>query len=208
VAGVVAVALVAAAISYDHQNHLAATHGQPPILAAIWPLCTDGMIASCATTVALDRAGGFRPRAWAVSGFWLGVAVSILTNWLATSGGLIAHGVSAFPALAFLITIEALSSKPKSRKMAASVVTEAPAVTLSGVGIEPHPTPTVAAKPVAVRRVPAAAKKTTTTADRIARAWAITPGASAAELARKLKVSESTVRRHRPAAVTVPAAAS
>ena len=113
VAGVVAVALVAAAISYDHQQHLAATHGQPALLAAIWPLCTDGMIASCATTVALDRAGGFRPRTWAVSGFWLGVAVSILTNWLATSGGVIAHGVCAFPALAFLITIEALSSRPR-----------------------------------------------------------------------------------------------
>jgi DNA-binding transcriptional ArsR family regulator len=214
VAGVVAVALVAAAISYDHQNHLAATHGQPPILAAIWPLCTDGMIASCAAVVATDRTGGYRPRTWAVSGFWLGVAVSILTNWLATSGGLVAHGVSAFPALAFLITIEALSSRPRARKSTTPAppvekvardpepkkpAPEAAPLTVKTLPVSPKPAPAV----TVTKRVPAAAKRQSSNAEKVARAVVKTPDATAVELARRLKLSESTVRRHLPATVTV-----
>ncbi|HEY9482971.1 MAG TPA: DUF2637 domain-containing protein [Micromonosporaceae bacterium] len=175
VAGVVAVAMVAAAISYDHQQHLAVTHGQPAVLAAIWPLCTDGMIASCAAVVAQDRAGGYRPRTWAVSGFWLGVAVSILTNWLATSGGLVAHGVSAFPALAFLITIEALSSRPRPRKAAI-------------LPAKPQATPPIKAAKPPVRKAATKATKAATIA-------ASKPNLSTTEIAKLAGVSARTARR-------------
>lgn len=120
-AGVFAVAAVAAAISYRHQQHLSATHGQPMALALVWPLCVDGLVASCGIAIAADRAGGYLPRVWALVGFWLGVAVSILTNWLATTGGLVNHGISAFPAVAFLISMESLTGRPRVRRALAVV---------------------------------------------------------------------------------------
>jgi len=125
-AGVFAVAVVAAAISYRHQQHLAATHGQPEALAIIWPLCVDGLVASCGIAIATDRASGALPRLWAVVGFWLGVSVSVATNWLATEGGLTNHGVSAFPAVAFLIAVESLTGKPRPRRVPATVPALAP----------------------------------------------------------------------------------
>jgi hypothetical protein len=116
IAGVVVVAMVAAAISFRHQSSLAAHNGQPSPWAYIYPASIDGLIATTAALIATDRATGARPRTWAVFGFWLGVGVSIVTNWLAVHGGVVAHGLSAFPALAFLIAVEALSSKPRARK--------------------------------------------------------------------------------------------
>lgn len=141
-AGVCAVAAVAAAISYRHQQHLAVTHGQPSFLAIIWPLCVDGLVASCGIAISTDRASGHLPRIWAVVGFWLGVAVSVLTNWLATEGGLINHGVSAFPAVAFLIAVESLTGLPRVRRVRA----KAPAAALAEVGegaLAPAPQATV-----------------------------------------------------------------
>lgn len=120
-AGVFAVAGVAAAISYRHQQHLAATHGQPEALAIIWPLCVDGLVASTGIAIANDRASGDLPRIWALVGFWLGVTVSVVTNWLATAGGLTNHGISAFPAVAFLLAIESLTGRPRPRTVAATV---------------------------------------------------------------------------------------
>lgn len=114
--GIFLVTIVAGAISYRHQSELALHNGQPQVLAAIWPACVDGLVMSCGIAIATDRAGGFKPRPWALVGFWVGVVVSVLTNWLATNGGPIAHAISAFPAIAFLIAVESLSSKPRAPK--------------------------------------------------------------------------------------------
>lgn len=206
--GVVAVTLVAAAISYRHQSTLALHHGQAYPWAAIYPLSVDGLIATTGALVSSDRSDGFRPRPWAVVGFWIGVAVSVAANWLAVDGGgIVAHGLSAFPALAFLIDVEAMSQKPRRR--ARPVKGDAPETTarVSGTPTTP-PAPavvlpaTVAVKPATVRRVPAAAKKTTTTAEKVARAAANNPDATAADLARRLRLGETTVRRHLAAITT------
>ena len=65
----------------------------------------------------------------------------------------------------------------------------------------PVPATTPAAVPV--RKVAVRRKRKPTTADKVTRAAAKTPDATAAELARRLKVSESTVRRYRPPAEAV-----
>ncbi|MBA3488731.1 MAG: DUF2637 domain-containing protein [Longispora sp.] len=134
-AGVAAVAAVAGVISYSHQRHLAATHGQNDLVAAIWPLAVDGLILACGVMVTTDRTGGYRPRTWAVAGFWLGVAVSVWANWIATTGDATARAISAFPAVALLIAVETLTSRPKRRQEAvtASEIAAAVPVEVSGL---------------------------------------------------------------------------
>jgi hypothetical protein len=114
--GVAAVATVAAVMSYEHQRVLASTHGQPDLLAALWPIAVDGLILACGVQLATDRAGGHAPRLWSVIGFWLGVVVSVAANALATPGGVVDRSISAFPAVALLITVEALTTRPKASK--------------------------------------------------------------------------------------------
>lgn len=206
--GILAVTIVAASISYRHQFELAYTHGQPPVLAAMWPGAVDGLLAATSVAISTDRAGGFRPRLWALYGFWIGVTVSVLANYLATPGGIVNHGVSAFPAIAFVIAVEALSSKPRPRKSSAPVkpaqATGAPLTPPApGVGVpraaavKTLPAGEIPAPAVTVtKRVPAAAKRPPSNAQKVAKAAANSPDATAVELARRLRLSESTVRRH------------
>jgi hypothetical protein len=188
IAGVVVVAMVAAAISFRHQSSLAAHNGQPSPWAYIYPASIDGLIATTAALIATDRAGGHRPRTWAVFGFWLGVGVSIVTNWLATSGGMVAHGLSAFPAVAFLIAVEALSSKPRRGLDASSphpVVAENTSQPDGPeTGRRPSPRPS--------RKAPPAV----TAASKVAAVQKRLPDATAVQIAAITGVSESTARRH------------
>jgi hypothetical protein len=148
-----------------------------------------------AIAIATDRAVGFRPRQWAVAGFWVGGAVSVLTNWLATSGGIVNHGVSAFPALAFLLAVESLSSKPRAAKpstiVEVSTVTERQPITAtpsaSDVMVEQVAAPSVTSK--GPRRSHSAAVKVRAAAKRM-------PDATPAQAAAKAGVSESRARRH------------
>jgi hypothetical protein len=121
--GVLAVAVVAAMISYTHQKQLASTHGQTGILADVWPLGVDGLILGCGIMVATDRLRGYQPRPWALAGFWLGVVVSIICNALAGDAGWLARAISAFPAVALLIAIEALTTGPTRRRRVVSPTT-------------------------------------------------------------------------------------
>lgn len=118
--GVFAVAVVAAMISYAHQKQLAADHGQTGILADVWPLGVDGLILGCGIMVATDRLRGYHPRPWALIGFWLGVVVSIASNALAGNAGILARAISAFPAIALLIAVEALTTGPTRRRRVVS----------------------------------------------------------------------------------------
>lgn len=113
--GVLSVAIVAAMISYAHQKQLATDNGQTGILADAWPLAVDGLVLSCGIMVATDRLRGYRPRFWALAGFWLGVVVSIACNALAGDGGFLTRAISAFPAIALLIAVEALTTGPTRR---------------------------------------------------------------------------------------------
>ena len=183
-AGVVAVAGVAGAISYRHQEHLAATHGQGS-LAAIWPLCVDGLVTVTALAISTDRAAGHRARLWALVGFWIGVSVSVVTNWLATSGGVINHAVSAFPALAFLLAIESLSSQPRPAKPSREI---AKPVGDSEAADRAQSRARSAPKPRAPR--------SDSNAQRVTKAAARNPGARPAQLAATLGLSDSTVRRY------------
>lgn len=137
VISVAAVATVAGAMSYAHQRHLAEVNGQNDMLAALWPLGVDGLVLATSVLITADRSVGFKARGWAVLGFWVGVLTSVVTNALATEGGWLARGISAFPAVALLITIEALSTRPKLRKSKTPAQTDKPVTPTSAYSIMP-----------------------------------------------------------------------
>ncbi len=109
------VALVAGYNSYGHQYDVARMAHQPQHFAAVLPFSVDGMLLAASLAIAEDKAEGRKPRLWAVIAFWLGATVSVSANvasvivhygfdWLAI-------GVSAWPPIALLITVEVLSRK-------------------------------------------------------------------------------------------------
>ncbi len=161
-AGVAAVAIVAGVISYSHQRHLAATHGQNETAAAIFPLAVDGLILACGVMVTVDRSGGFKPRVWAVVGFWLGVVGSVWANASATTGDSTARIISAFPAVALLIAVETLTSRPKKRQGAVVPIAQLPIAVPVPVEIA-DPEPMIESAKVQVTpRIPTRKSATTT----------------------------------------------
>lgn len=119
-ASVSVVATVAGYASYGHQYDVARMAHQPQHLAAVLPFSVDGMLLAASVAIAEDKAEGRKPRLWAVIAFWLGAVVSVTANvasvivhygldWLAI-------GVSAWPPLALLITVEVLSRKGRPVK--------------------------------------------------------------------------------------------
>lgn len=104
-AGTVAVTVIAAVASYDHMRELAERAGQPPLLAALLPLSVDGMI--LVATLALGDGRRSRWSAWLA--FVLGVAASLAANVIVAPPDLTARVVSAWPAVALLLTVEILT---------------------------------------------------------------------------------------------------
>lgn len=106
--------------SYGHQYDVARMAHQPQHLAVALPFSVDGMLLAASVAMAEDKADGRRPRMWAIVAFWLGAAVSVSANvasvvvhygfdWLAI-------GLSAWPPIALLITVEVLARKGKLMK--------------------------------------------------------------------------------------------
>jgi multisubunit Na+/H+ antiporter MnhB subunit len=98
---VVAVAVVAAIISYQHAYELVRSHGEPGATARLLRFTVDGLIWA-ASMVVLDASRRNRPVPWLAA--W-----SLGTGIVATVGANLAHGVghgpvgalvSAWPALA------------------------------------------------------------------------------------------------------------
>jgi hypothetical protein len=114
---VVAVASVAAIISYQHAYELASTHGERGLTARLLPFTVDGLIWA-ASMVVLDasRRGARVPP---LAGWSLGVGI------VATVGANLAHGlghgpigalVSAWPAVALIGSFELLMMLVRSAR--------------------------------------------------------------------------------------------
>lgn len=110
---VVAVAGVAAIISYQHASELVRSHGEPGVTARLLPFTVDGLLWA-ASTVVLDasRRNHRVPRlaAWSLS-----------AGIVATIGANLAHGlghgpvgvlVSAWPAVALVGSFESRGRQP------------------------------------------------------------------------------------------------
>ncbi|PWR16096.1 hypothetical protein DKT69_07625, partial [Micromonospora sicca] len=117
-AGTVAVTVIAAVGSYDHMRELAHRAGQGPLLAALLPLSVDGMI--LVATLALNDGRRSRWSAWLA--FLVGVAASLAANVLVADPHPVARVVSAWPAVALLLTVEVLARSGKGLEVPAEPV--------------------------------------------------------------------------------------
>ncbi|MDZ5447043.1 DUF2637 domain-containing protein [Micromonospora sp. 4G57] len=119
-AGTVAVTVIAAVGSYDHMRELAHRAGQGPLLAALLPLSVDGMI--LVATLALNDGRRSRWSAWLA--FLVGVAASLAANVLVADPHPVARVVSAWPAVALLLTVEVLARSGKGLEVPAEPVAQ------------------------------------------------------------------------------------
>jgi len=98
------VAAIAAIASYGHILHVATDAGQSGLVAHLLPLSVDGLVIVGSMGLA-DRNA---PKGWAWAAFLIGVAASLAANVIAAEPELLARVVSAWPAVALLITGEVL----------------------------------------------------------------------------------------------------
>ncbi|MBM0236251.1 DUF2637 domain-containing protein [Micromonospora sp. ATA32] len=113
-AGTVAVTVIAAVGSYGHQRELALMAGQTPLLATLLPLSVDGML--LVATLALGDGRRSRWSAWLA--FLVGVAASLAANVIVADPHPVARVVSAWPAVALLLTVEVLARSGKGHQAA------------------------------------------------------------------------------------------
>lgn len=117
-AGTVAVTVIAAVGSYDHMRELALRAGQTPLLATLLPLSVDGMI--LVATLALNDGRRSRWSAWLA--FLVGVAASLAANVLVAEPNAVSRVVSAWPAVALLLTVEVLARSGRATQVPAEPV--------------------------------------------------------------------------------------
>ena len=165
VLGVLAVAGVAAAaakMTYGHTVHVGHMVGEPD--AALLPVSIDGMVVAGTVMMAIDRLRGYKPRAWAVIGVWLGTAMLMASNiGSAWARGWWACAVSVIPAVTFFVAIEILF-RPSRTLLAMLTTQPTPAVSVATVApgvpvvppVVPVVPPVVPVVPVAPVAVPVA----------------------------------------------------
>jgi hypothetical protein len=158
---VLAVATIAAVVSYAHIQALALSHGYTPGTAGLLPFSVDGLIV--ASSLAL--ANGARP-SLARSGLVLGVLATVAANLAYGSRfGLAGEVISAWPAVAFLLASEILLSMLRARPATVAgpvtipSVPEAP-VTVAGVpDVIPEHVPEIGVEAVPASTVPPVPKQ-------------------------------------------------
>ena len=102
-AAVLLVAAIAAVISFQHIQHLALTHGQTPLAAALLPLSIDGTVAAASLVMLRAARGGF-DTPWLARSM---LALAVVATLAANIGYGLPYGIpgallSGWPAVAFL----------------------------------------------------------------------------------------------------------
>lgn len=211
-AGVLAVTAAAFALSFDAIRFTAQAAHIRASLAWLFPVAVDGAMAvAVVAAVVLRRLGRSAVYPWLVVLF--GALVSIVANALHAwvEGGAVAlppawaMALSAVPPVLLalsvhLLVVLALATLPTevpaqdatpSPELVAPAVPDTPAELLATPpDAQEEPAPPAPRKRAAPRR---------SNRDRVVKLAAKMPSASTAELAAKLRVSEATVRRYRPA---------
>jgi hypothetical protein len=213
-AGLGAIVSVAANVAHSYVPPTGAPDGWSPqggavVGAIFWP------VALIVAVEILARVPWPTGRKW----WWLRfggllpvAAVAALVSYRHLSGLLRFYGEDGITATLGPLAVDGLmvvatGALLVTARRTAAVADTAPAVTGSPADVtvtapEPPPAPSVDAKPAAGKRV----SRKPASAEKVARAAAKLPGATVAQIAAKAGVSESTARRHMPAAAaaTVP----
>jgi Protein of unknown function (DUF2637) len=107
VLAVIAVALVAAVASYDHQRSLAEMAGED-WRAWLLPVSVDGLVLVASRTMLVRRRAGQSAGALAWAALLVGLAASLAANVAAAEATLIGRLVAAWPPVALLFSYELL----------------------------------------------------------------------------------------------------
>lgn len=198
------VAAVAGAASYEHIASVAKEAGERAWVAYALPGAIDGLIVVGVAALLEDRRNGHVGRLSARLAVVVGVLATLAANVASAEPSLRARLVAVTAPVSFLIAVEVLTRRGRvsatvdnpPEEIVVPDIEEMPGYVEFEPPVESAPKP---ARPRASRR-PA-------NAERVAKALTRTPGATPAEIAAKLKISERTVQRHWPAAdVTVTTA--
>lgn len=119
---VILVAAFAALVSYTHIRDLAMTNGYDPYTASILPLSVDGLIVGTSfMLVSASRA--VLSASVARFGLWLGIIGTIAANVAyGLPHGFVGSTVSAWPAVAFIVAVEAWMQLTKNKKKTTKTV--------------------------------------------------------------------------------------
>lgn len=122
---VVAVAATAAVVSYGHIETLALAHGQPLLAARLLPVSVDGLLtAASLVLLAAARAGRASP-VLARLMLGLGVAATIVANLAyGYRYGIVGMAVSAWPAVAFVGSVETVMTMIRQERDEGPAATE------------------------------------------------------------------------------------
>jgi hypothetical protein len=187
------VAGVAGAASFEHIASVAIAAGERTWVGYSLPLAIDGLIVVGVAALLEDQRRGRHGRTSARLAVLVGVAATLAANVASAQPTWTARLVALAAPVSFLISVEVLTRT--GRKLSTPDDT-----TTAGDQAGGNP-PTAATTAPRQRAKPAPATRTRTrpsAAQRVTQAAAKTPGATSAEIAARLKVSERTVQRYRP----------
>ncbi|MBM0232892.1 DUF2637 domain-containing protein [Micromonospora sp. STR1_7] len=207
------VAAVAGFASYQHIYDVASTAGEHVSVAAVLPLAIDGLILVATLAMLDDKRHQRRPRLSARVALVFGILATLAANVASANPNVTARLVAAVPAVSFLLAVEVLARTGKPLPVVTPLAglvdqPETPPVDprdyAEPIGPVTPPPALTAAKPRTSRPRP----RSTTSAEKVARAAAKLPAGTLAQIAAKAGVSESTARRHLPSPTTPVAAAT
>jgi Ca2+/Na+ antiporter len=184
------VALVAGAASFEHIASVAIAAGERPWVAYSLPAAIDGLIVVGVMALIEDQRQARTPRRVARLAVATGVAATLAANLASAHPTWTARLVALAAPVSFLLSVEVLTRTGRKLSTPDDTTTVPQPV--------PATTPAGQAAVARARTRPAAPRRRTTAAARVAQAATQTPTATAAEIAARLGISERTVQRYRP----------
>ena len=133
---VLAVAVIAAIVSFSHIETLALSHGQPIWDARFLPVSVDGLLVVSSLTLLADARARRPAPGLARAGLVLGVIATVAANVvLGVHSGPVGAMINAWPAVAFIISTEILVAQMRraGTTPAAPVTVEAVADDVAGL---------------------------------------------------------------------------
>jgi hypothetical protein len=189
------IAVVAGAASFEHIASVAAGAGERAWVAYSLPLAIDGLIVVGVTALLEDQGSGRQGRLSARLAVLVGVAATLAANVASAEPTWTGRLVALAAPVSFLLSVEVLTRT--GRKLSTPDDNNSTGDYPAGAGEAGPATPATAPTRTPAKRT-AAPRRRPNTAQRVGKAVAETPTATAAEIAARLKVSERTVQRYWP----------
>lgn len=186
--------------------YVALCFGERPEVAYVLPISVDGMLIVASTAMVDDQRGGRRVRRSARIAFLAGVTASVAANITAAQPTFGARIVAAWPAIALLLVVEMLSRVRQAPAAPTKDVSADPLDTVADTSTHansgPRSEPATASPAVRTRKTPRTSGRSghrgsgrVNTSEAVLKVRAERPGASTADIAAHLGVTERHVRR-------------